>query len=203
MIEYKHFPLFATPVAKTNINLDPNDVLRMRMYHLDTNHQGFEVSGSDSIISDLGLSSLEYQFNEVLKDYKTNVIGLPESIDVVITTSWLINSVPGTKSEIHFHENSFLSGVLALDCIDDYPIQFKRRNYASGLISVIFEHIDPALETNAVPISSGELMLFPSTLLHGTEVNTTQSIPLFLVFNTFISGSIGSGRGRLNINVVP
>lgn len=201
MIDYKHYPLFATPVVKTSIKLNHDDILNMRMHQLNSNHQGFEVSGSDSIISELNLNYLEDQFRNVLKDYKSSVLGLPDTIDVVITTSWLINSVPGTRSEIHFHENSFLSGVLAVDCVPNYPIQFKRHNYSSGLISVVFEHIDPSREMTYVPISAGELMIFPSTLLHGTEINTTQTIPLFLVFNTFITGSIGSGRGRLNINV--
>ena len=203
MIEYENYPLFATPVAKTTIKLNSDDVLKMRMYQLECNHQGFEASVSDNIISDLGLSDLESQFKTILKDFKTNNIGLPESIDITITTSWLINAIPGTSSEIHFHENSYMSGVLAVDCIEDYPIQFKRHNYSAGQIPVVFEHINPAQEMNFVPISTGELMLFPSTLLHGTTINTTQTIPLFLVFNSFITGTIGTGRGRLNINVVP
>ena len=52
-----------------------------------------------------------------------------------------------------------------------------------------------------LPIKSGELILFPSTLKHSVPINTSNKNRISLSFNTFVSDKLGSEIELTELNI--
>ena len=56
-------------------------------------------------------------------------------------------------------------------------------------------------ENFLLPVNSGELILFPSSLRHSVPINTTNKNRISLSFNTFISDALGSENELTHLNI--
>ena len=108
-----------------------------------------------------------------------------------ITQSWLNYTEPGQSHHKHAHPNSVISGVLYINADQNTDKIFFFRQ--------IFEQIKPAIrETNVfnseswnAPVKTGQVVLFPSHLLHMVETKEGDNTRVSLAFNTFLKGVIG------------
>ena len=96
----------------------------------------------------------------------------------------------------HYHPNSYLSGVFYVSCTDDDRIEFHGIPQTSLMLNLFDLEEENANIFNSklfsFPISTLDLMIFPSYLEHSVPTNNTNQKRVSLSFNTFVRGEIGS-----------
>ena len=126
---------------------------------------GDAVSSFDfpvNIVGQLGLVDL---IKEKLKEYAKKV-NVPE---LQILNSWFNIQRPGSRLRLHNHSGSVVSGALYLKVDDESsPLVFEDPRD----LGVFVFHSDPYAEYAPQP---GDLVLFPSWLMHGSHEHINQS----------------------------
>lgn len=110
----------------------------------------------------------------------------------VITNCWVNETRPLQTHTQHRHSNSYLSGVLHLTSHDSGELDFMVPDmwYNHERIISMFEDI-PMYYKTSIKAEAGNLILFPSTLIHKTStLKLGESIRYSIGFNAFPSGKI-------------
>lgn len=198
------FSIFPTPVVKFKV---PEDIMGCAYTLKDRTNQR-SVPSSHTISADnYILNHAEY---DVLKKWiigrTTEFMRLVLCIDsdALITQSWVNKNSPGQYTHTHPHQNSFVSGVLYLYVPDGNAlIVFHKRPAGSDGHFILepkwypndggrdFTYADKEYK---MPVSAGELVLFPSWLLHSVPTNKTTFDRWSLAFNAVTQIGIGEGR---------
>ena len=196
--------LFPTPVfvAKSNSDLTSKEEIEKII------QQGMKKNTSNST------SINSYIFNENLKElkqfceqqiriYVKDIINPKKGLDFYITQSWLNVTKPGESHQNHSHANSIISGAFYIQTDVGQTITcFNPR----GMMNYSYQPTIHFKEKNTVwnsetfsyEVSSGQLLLFPSWLLHGVHANSQQTKEVISIsFNTFVRGNLGE-RKHLN-----
>lgn len=140
------------------------------------------------ILSNKKLKKLKTFFDESIKNYSKEVLGVSHNLK--ITQSWCNQNNKGSEHHPHYHPNSILSGVfyfkvegtgcpIVFSTSDKKQIIFSGKNTPYNYSNMLFE------------IKDGELILFPSNVQHQVPVNHTELVRFSLSFNTFIFESFG------------
>ena len=125
-----------------------------------------------------------------------------------LTQSWITHKRPNQSHAAHFHSNSFFSGVFF------YGHQIKDISSSSILFHKPPDQSFQIPKDENLPItpyslpnyyftpSPGDLVIFPSTLLHSVLENNTNEIRKSLAFNIVPVEGFGSDRNlnRLKFN---
>jgi len=137
-------------------------------------------------------------FDESLKQIKETCEYDTEKFK--ITLMWANKTSKQGFHRIHYHPNSYFSGVFYLS--SGAPTVFKDPNIfrAASLLNVASN--EP--KENAYYTEPGSLLIFPSWLYHGTHDNDTDS-RMTISFNTLPSGETNYGSeehlfSRMNID---
>ena len=106
--------------------------------------------------------------------------------EFTITQCWANKTTTNGSHHIHNHPNSMLSGIFYLN--DSTPTRF----ISPAVWDVpLIQSMNDESTTSTVPSECGKLLIFPSTLLHGTDAHTTTEDRYSMSFNTFIQGVLG------------
>ena len=133
------------------------------------------------------------QFIELkLKEYVVNIMG--SDSEMVITQSWLNKSGKGESHHEHKHPNSMISGVWYPLIHEKLPrIQFRIGQQRDVSFSIKrWNHFNNS--SFMLPMKAGELIIFPSNLMHGVPANLCDEERISLSFNTWIKGNLGNER---------
>lgn len=138
------------------------------------------------------LASIREFIERQLTNYSCDVLGMSQSMR--ITQSWVNISGKGDSHHEHMHPNSVVSGVFYMKMDNSLPpIQFHE-----GSRSQIVPNIKKRTRYNTrdvtISLNAGELILFPSALIHSVPINTTDALRISLSFNSFPTGELGSKR---------
>ena len=208
MSEFKLEHIFATPLMSFDygkINDDENKFISKCLE--STTENVFNYSSTERYVLDKGLSEIRFFIEESIRTYVETVIigGTYDEydFDFRITQSWLNKTLRNSDGHhVHNHPNSFISGVFYIRVNPDVDyIIFSRPNQQ------LFQF--PIKQYNnfnsyqmIVPVYEGQLLLFPSTLIHEVKppqvggMTSSDSIDVYadrvsLSFNVFPTGRIG------------
>lgn len=124
------------------------------------------------------------------QEYFDTVYKPKNKVELYITQSWLNITEPGATHHQHKHPNSFISGVFYVhgegesDKITFYMVEDQ--------IQVTPTHWDKLNATTWwLPANTGEILMFPSTLIHSVNATSSDKPRISLAFNTFLKGSLG------------
>lgn len=187
-------PLFAEPYFRTNIldAITPKQVefiknMPMRQSHLN------KISNEMYLLEYPEMRSIRRAIEESLAIYASEVMGIPQSL--AITQSWCLVTPPGIGMHGHTHSNSLVSGSLYYTDLPNPPgnMLFERHSgYQQFQLEVKPEKTNIYNSSrNAVVPQKGDLIIFPSSLVHYVDVNQTQQNRYSMAFNSFIRGKIG------------
>ena len=118
-----------------------------------------------------------------------NVYDPKNDLELTITESWINYTSPGEFHHLHYHPNSFISGVFYFKTIPDDSIVFVKT--VKGMFEIEpnnYNYLNS--DSWALPVKTGDLLLFPSTLQHQVDKNKSNDVRISLSFNTFIKGDI-------------
>ena len=99
-----------------------------------------------------------------------------------------IKTYPKDKVNLHYHKNSYLSGVFYINTLKDDNIVLVD-SQPKYCLEIESEYLTDQWN---LPVKHGQLILFPSFLYHEVEKNRERETRVSLSFNTFIKGDINN-----------
>jgi len=151
------------------------------------------------------LDSLEFKdLKSWLTARTTEFMRLALTIDsnAILTQSWVNRNSPDQYTHEHPHQNSIVSGVFYLDVPDGNALIVFHKPSDGGHGHFVLQpkyYEDEGRDYTyssgkyKLPISTGELVLFPSWLIHSVPVNKTDKDRWSLAFNSMPTIGLGSG----------
>ena len=195
--------LFPTPVTITSIPFNYEKELewiKKDKFNKFNKHNYNEIKNisynsqsEDSFVLDNPeLERIRLWIKSEIKNFVKNVLGSEN--ELVITQSWLNRNLKGESHHDHMHPNSIISGVWYPLCHEKLPpIKFMNRFQPHINISIKeFNTFNSA--TFMLPTKMGEMILFPSHLMHGVPTNQSDDARISLSFNTWCKGNMGDIR---------
>ena len=143
------------------------------------------------------LSKIKTWIKEKIKKYAKDVIST--ETDLIITNSWANRNEPGAGHPTHHHQNSIISGIFYLNVTSSMPpTQFYNR-YLPMIQLQRFTHNSMNAEYVDAPMTNGDLIMFPSDIMHSVNINQQNDIRYTLSFNTFAK-ELGNDRQLSYVN---
>ena len=120
---------------------------------------------------------------------------------VVITQCWLNKNPKGSKHHEHVHPNSIISGVFYFKQNSTLPpIKFsKTLQHGIKLNPKKYNNLNS--DTFFLSCTDGELILFPSNLIHSVPLNTGNEERISMSFNTFSIDTLGLEKDLTELNL--
>jgi uncharacterized protein (TIGR02466 family) len=195
------YPLFSTPLYKTNLKRSDDDILTFtgtqNFKFLEQVKNGY-VSENVYVLETPELKQLKSEIQNNVDFFVYDVLGVDNSIKFNMTNSWIMKHKTGHWAQEHFHTHSLITGIYYFDVRSDSGnITFTKNKMFVNIFSPFFS-IPFGKKTNfsedkiTITPKNGDLLLFPSHLLHHVSTNLSENERHCLTFNMFIRGTLGS-----------
>lgn len=153
----------------------------------------FNLSSSNSYVLDLDMfKNLKKKIEEKAAHYLLGVDSAPHDINFFITQSWFNYTKEKQSHHEHEHPNSYLSGAYYIDANKKLDsIMFIDKRYKGQISLPATEYNDYNSSSYELPVSTGDIILFPSSATHKVDTKKGKNERLSLAFNVFIKGDLG------------
>jgi uncharacterized protein (TIGR02466 family) len=192
--------VFPTALAIEKIDVDQTDLDKLLLLVNEKDklikNQKDNFFHDNTYIFDTVLkgSKLVKDITSCINQYCRDILG--EEPTLRHTQSWLNVNPPGSSHHKHFHGNSILSGVLYLQ-VDDRTGKFLvHRENENRISKEVKNYNQYNYKYLFFEPKQYELYIFPSSLNHSVDENTSCENRISLSFNTFYYGDI-IGDGQL------
>lgn len=199
---YSVTPVFPMPLYKSSIApIDPitlNRFLNFKYEEVDGSYTHKETL-ERHILNRPEFSAIKKDVMEHVNKFLYEVVGVDDSLEWYLTTSWVNKAEPGEFHGAHFHSNSLVSGVLYLKVNPKSgAICFhKATDYINVFPNLICIDYGPQTDYNAKTVATTpkpfDIILFPSVLTHSVLANESGEDRYSLAFNVFCKGTTGAG----------
>lgn len=187
------YEIFPTAIFKTNIGrrlTNKEKKIVDDSYLKLNNNFGNRTSKNTYILEEKNFSNLKKFVMSGLKKYYKNVLKVT-NCKPFITNSWINFTNMNEWHHQHNHANSYVSGVLYLNVVDDIDqIVFHKSEYLN--FSFNTKETSP-YNSNIwkINVQNGDLVLFPSHLQHDVPFRIHNSTRISLAFNSYFRGVVG------------
>ena len=135
------------------------------------------------------LLKLKEFFQLGLETYCHQVLGTKSKLN--ITQAWVQRNIKTSFTHAHMHPNSIVSGVFYFKNNNHTGIAFDKTNVDRfSLLKYKTTRLNG--ETFTLYPKTGDLVLFPSNLIHSVPINPKEEDRYCLSFNSFCFGELGS-----------
>ena len=194
MTEPNIYGIFPTPIYFSNINRKFNSkellFIENNKSKIDKN-EGNTNSKENYILNKKEFKNLKKELDLIIQDYFNKVICTENKICPYITQSWLNYTETNQYHHKHAHPNSLLSAVLYINADEKFDkINFYRDEYMPFKFD-IKEWNNFNSTSWWFPVKTGDVVIFPSSLIHSVETKKGDNTRISLAFNVFIKGTIG------------
>jgi len=157
-------------------------------------NDGNLTSKNNYILNEKPFKELKLQLELRVDDYFNKVICSSDDIKPYITHSWLNYTEETQHHHNHAHPNSLVSGVLYLNSDPEFDKIIFIKNVYHGIKPLTKEYNLWNSDSWYVPVKTGDILMFPSSLTHMVESKKGSNTRVSLAFNVFIKGEIGEGK---------
>ena len=145
------------------------------------------------------LSKIKDFINTSLNKYTQNILQTKQRL--VVTQAWTNRNPPNSKHHEHVHPNSIISGVFYFRQSKTLPpIQFNK-SVQDGIKLNPEKYNQLNSESFLLPMTDGELVLFPSSLRHSVPINRGNETRYSMSFNTFSIDELGSRDSLTHLDI--
>ena len=150
------------------------------------NNFGNLISDNQNILDNEKFIDIKNFIQRSLNEYIQKIIQPKNEVSIYITQSWLNYNRTNEFHHLHYHKNSYLSGVFYFNTVENDKIMLvdSQPKYCLEIES------EYSIDHWNFPVKHGQLVLFPSFLYHKVEKNSGEETRVSLSFNTFIKGDI-------------
>lgn len=186
--------LFPTAVLRDRLDRDFTDAEVQGFVKLQNtlrSNEGNRASEDFEVLELPEFANLKQFCLEKVRQYFKEILKVPDETEPYITLSWTNYTNTGQHHHRHSHSNSIVSGVLYInahreaDKIEFYNLAYKTIDFDATEFNVF----------NAtswwLPVGTGDIIIFPSNLIHGVPISQRDYTRISLSFNTFVRGEIG------------
>ena len=186
--------LFATPVIRSSLERGfTADEVAFFQQQLQQPIKAIANYSSQNkqVLAEAAMASINARIQRSLDHYLQTIFATSNRVSLKVTQSWLTLTRKGESHHSHVHPNSVVSGVLYINVGQQDGINFYRNQDS------IWYELLRQQETyhNAfryfIPVSVGDIVLFPSDLSHGVRELAEDVQRVSLSFNTFFEGELG------------
>jgi uncharacterized protein (TIGR02466 family) len=153
---------------------------------------GNSYTTDNYILKHKTLNNLKKDLTKMVIDYFNKVVCSSNSITPYITQSWLNYTEPAEYHHAHSHFNSYASGVFYINAQQEVDrIKFYKTHQPTIQLNTIKNNIFNS-KSCWYSVQTGDVILFPSTLMHGVDKKKGTNTRVSLSFNVFMKGKIGN-----------
>ena len=184
--------LFPTPVGSFELGRDLSKLEQKFLFNLETRtNMGNVTSTNNYVLRDNRLSSLRLFLNNSLQEYFQATMSPQDNIKLEITQSWINYTKTGQYHHKHTHPKSVISGVFYIQASKEIDkLFFYNESYQQIKIVPKEFHVYNS-ESWWLPVETGQLLLFPSSLTHMVATTSGEDDRISMSFNTFYKGKLG------------
>ena len=184
--------LFPTAVGSFELDRDLSKLEQKFLFNLETRpNMGNVTSTNNYVLRDNRLSSLRLFLNNSLQEYFQATMSPQDNIKLEITQSWINYTKTGQYHHKHTHPNSVISGVFYIQASKEIDkLFFYNESYQQIKIVPKEFHVYNS-ESWWLPVETGQLLLFPSSLTHMVATTSGEDDRISMSFNTFYKGKLG------------
>jgi uncharacterized protein (TIGR02466 family) len=197
--------LFPTPLLSTEEHYSiTKEELEFIEKHSELTYEnaGNTTSLNKKILDEPEMRKISDFIKSAINYYTQNIITVEDDVEFYITTSWLNYTKPNQFHHKHAHANSIISGVFYINADKDVDkiLFFKDNEYQRIQL--------PVKQLNSfnsciwwVPVETGKLILFDSSLHHMVEKTKSSKTRVSLAFNVFCKGNIGYEKDLTQLEI--
>lgn len=184
--------LFPTPVGIFSLDRALTDEERAFLMGQDQrSNTGNSTSKNNFILRDKAMTGLRQFIKDCVAEYFAATSNPKHDVHLRVTQSWLNYSKPGQFHHKHEHPNSFVSGCFYVNANPETDKIYFHRDAYQQIKLLPKEWNLYNSETWWLPVATGELILFPSSLTHSVDTVQGDDVRVSLAFNTFPVGAVG------------
>tara|TARA_B110000285_G_scaffold93724_1_gene107123 strand:+ start:2575 stop:3198 length:624 start_codon:yes stop_codon:yes gene_type:complete len=206
MSEYKIHNLWPTPVYENNFLIDNDsiDYVKNIDYERMTTGNGF-ISTDRYLLQHEKLKHIKDKLDFHIDVYTKKFLDIKDNAEFYIQNSWSNKHLPDDWCQPHYHTGSLISGVYYLDVPENSgDLVFQRMsshvNLFHSTINIEYNNAnyinDDLQEIN---VKNGDILLFPSHVMHKIRPNLSNLPRYSLAFNYFVKGKFGTKEFELEI----
>ena len=196
-MEAKINGIFPTPIYISNIDreLTNKELSFIDKTKLDVfKNEGNTTSNDNYILNNKAFKNIKEELDLTIQDYFDKIISPANNIKPYITQSWLNYTETNQYHHKHTHSNSLVSGVFYINCDEQFDkIKFFNDTYKAIKPEVKQWNIWNS-ESWWFSVKTGDIILFPSSLIHMVETKQGDNTRISLAFNVFIKGTLGNNK---------
>ena len=190
-------PFLATPITRVATDfrlseMEMNTILKEFSYRPFKTLEGTKLSGDKKILEKPELKRPHDFIVSSVKNYVKNELMIDD--EFYLTTSWATVNNKGDKHHRHNHPNTLLSAVYYANVESGNLIFHSPSNGLFPNFDFSF-NISKYNEYNSkswvLPVSTGDLLIFPGWLYHESETNDSDSLRVIVGANFFVKGVFG------------
>jgi len=188
--------MFATPPIKTEVYTgDENfiDYVKDIDYQDKDHGNGKEpyanINSIDTYILNQPIfANLKKFIQQNVDQYVIEVFASRQKLK--LTQSWVNKNEPNTLHKMHYHSNSYLSGVFFFD---SHPSKLQLLGDHKAWLDLNDKQEFNEFNSSVfnVTVDKNRFALFPSYVSHSVALNNTEKTRYSLSFNTFPAGDLG------------
>ena len=207
MPEFKIHNLWPTPVYHNNflINDDIINFIKNEVYERMSSDNGF-ITVNRYLLNNENLLGLKNEIDNHIENYTRRFLDIKDNAKFYMQNSWGVRHEPGDWAQAHYHTGSLISGVYYLDVPEKSgDLVFQRMSSFTNLFHSTINleynnsnHINEDLQN--VYIQKGDIVLFPSHLMHKVRKNKSNLPRFSIAFNYFVKGKFGKEEFQLELN---
>jgi uncharacterized protein (TIGR02466 family) len=145
------------------------------------------------VLEDNNFKKLKNDLLLIVQDFSHKVLNY-KNFTPYITQSWINFTEETEHHHQHQHPNSLISGVFYLNAdIKNDKIYFYRNRY-NQIVPSVKEYNVWNSESWWIPVKTGDVILFPSSLSHMVENKKGTNTRTSLAFNVFAKGIMGEDK---------
>jgi uncharacterized protein (TIGR02466 family) len=186
------YNLFPTPVGEFHLGraftTEESDFVDQQPTH---KNMGNVTSDDVYVLTHRTMAPLYDFVQSCVSEYFNAVYAPKNKVSLRVTQSWFNYSKPGEWHHKHSHANSLISGVLYMKAAkENDKIYFYNEHHKQLEIPTSNYNVYNS-QSWWLPVETGKLMLFPSSLVHSVEPVQGDDTRISLAFNTFPVGYLG------------
>jgi hypothetical protein len=196
--------IFPTPIYISKLD---RELTPLELKFIDKNkkecrkNDGNITSNNNYILNEKPFTNIKKELDLIIQDYFNKVISTSDNITPYITQSWLNYTETNQYHHKHLHPNSLVSGVFYINCHEKHDkIKFFNDNYKTIKLEIKNWNLYNS-EAWWFSVKTGDVILFPSSLIHMVETKQGDNTRISLAFNVFIKGKIGSNNNLTELTI--
>lgn len=187
--------IFPTPLIFTNIE---REFTKEELEFFDEQskttfkNEGNVTSLDNYLMRHDPMTTIKQEITSALQLYLDEVVKPKDDVKPYITQSWLNYTDENQYHHKHAHPNSFLSGVMYVNADPEKDkITFFNDSMYKQIKLFPKEWNLYNAESWYFTVKPGDIVVFPSSLIHMVEQKAGNNIRTSLAFNSFLRGAIG------------